>query len=436
MEKADINLLMAASASQNNNQTTRTTTTTRTPTTMTGTATARITPPPPQSSTDSDSPLRMQTSKDEEASIVISALRDLQSSRSATPNIGQDLRRSSPSPSSDAEQYYDTSSVLDSELSRRARLIRKVRSHPIVNNAVRVYKSNRQYGVEMMEKATLPMVNILEQTSSQWKSRKRGSEDNEESEEYEEEGEGEDKEANLMQPSPELKKQKLPSISEALAISNRNLSDLNYRLSAESSKKITTCLQLLTLANNQIANKVTHLQNIIIKEQEKNMSLRHSTPIIDEAGDTFHDAQSTLPEITQIKTELITTMKKVVHFLSTHAGSSLPEPARSNVRESLLRLPVKLQKSSEIYTNANGKVLGLANESLEVVNGIIKVFNDTLGKAEGWVKEKQLQAANANNANNESSSSIGTRRRDNNGIIRSAIWNRMNLKEKDQRLQE
>ncbi|KAH3685618.1 hypothetical protein WICPIJ_003418 [Wickerhamomyces pijperi] len=418
-------------------------------------------PPPYMRSTTTAAVSDPTTPKDDE-SIVISALRELQSSRSGSPHMAN--RRRSPSPSlSDAEQYFDTTSVLDSELSRRERLLKKVRSHPLVDNAVRAYKSNRQYGVEMMEKATLPVVNMIEQTATQWKRKRSFSADNEQ----EKQPQSQQQQQRYEQ---EHKKQKLPSISEALAISNRNLNDFNYHLSADASKKISTCLQLLTLANNQISSKVAHLQQIITNEQislqrkqqqqQQQQQYRESSPLIDENGDTFHDAHSTLPEITQIKTELITTMKKLVHFLSLNAGSSLPEPARSNVRETLLRLPLKIKRSSEIYSNTNGKVLGLANESLDAVSGIIKVFNETLSKAEGWVKEKQNQqfllhqeqlkkASSSNstditggansgaNVTGNSTVTAGGRRRDtNNEIIRNAIWNRMNLSKEKEREKE
>ena len=164
---------------------------------------------------------------------------------------------------------------------------------------------------------------------------------------------------------------------------------------------------------------------------------------------------------TVIKMEVVGTIKKVYALISSYTGDSLPEPARSQVRESLLNLPtnwflsasntygntvdnqptsgtssVSMSASSSSGSNqpvqeiqklgssnsgtkgmaieninntinrtrssssavnpgadgnltANGKVLILAKESLDMVQNVMDVVDSTLGKAEEWVKQKQ-----------------------------------------------
>ncbi|SMN21779.1 similar to Saccharomyces cerevisiae YHL020C OPI1 Transcriptional regulator of a variety of genes [Maudiozyma saulgeensis] len=149
---------------------------------------------------------------------------------------------------------------------------------------------------------------------------------------------------------------------------------------------------------------------------------------------------------TVIKMEVVGTIKKVYSLISSYTGDSLPEPARSQVRESLLNLPTNwflsasntsgspmndgsTATSSDDSTNtnintsirtpnglsiedinqkinharsssatsggtdsnltANGKVLILAKESLDMVQNVMDVVDSTLGKAEEWVKQKQ-----------------------------------------------
>ena len=150
------------------------------------------------------------------------------------------------------------------------------------------------------------------------------------------------------------------------------------------------------------------------------------------------------------KNEIVGTVKKVYTLISKYTGNSLPEPARSKVRESLLKLPTKLQTymSNDIEdddedddkvddsakeanyllkndpkndpnslqikqedaeklglwegpaskqrthrvlkkVSKNKKMLLLAKESLEMVSSVMDVVDETLGKAEEWVKHKQ-----------------------------------------------
>lgn len=320
----------------------------------------------------------------------------------------------------DEEEYYDTSNDFDAmtqlatssgvqmlpNSASTGFIMRNIKSHPLYNSALRAYRINKptiKYGVEMVERAAIPMVNMVEQTRLEWKRKKRL------------------RRANAMFPD-EAKflpyrtssllsstalypknAQNLPSISEALALGNKNLNEFSLNLSIESKKRIATCLQLLMLANKQLSSKIQHLQSLIAKEQELINSKKSSEEDSKQEDQEEDQQQDEIPEedetTLQIKQEIVTTVKKVVSLISKYAGNSLPEPARSNVRQTLLRLPTKWATSSTTTSpstctsssifNTNGKVLILANESLEMVSSVMSVFDETLTKAELWVRRKQ-----------------------------------------------
>lgn len=297
-------------------------------------------------------------------------------------------------------------------------LLDKVRSNSIINNAVNLYEqSKHQYpsfrkGAEMMErKALIPMVRKLEKTSNKWKRRgKRAHEDgiNSDEEEREEEVETEYEDSNALESDSEdhgpriSKRQK---ISEAIAKGKGNLKGYKLNMSIESKKRLVTCLHLLKLANNQLSNKVSFLQELVQQEQRtrksrRSKAIKSGTSEEHSDNEQFFDASDNLDEqSTVIKMEVVGTVKKVYSIVSKFTGSSLPEPARSQVRETLLKLPTNWSTSMNStnmskYTSSkkistNGKVLILARESLDMVGNVMNVVDNTLGKAEEWVKHKK-----------------------------------------------
>ncbi|KAL3229180.1 Transcriptional repressor OPI1 [Nakaseomyces bracarensis] len=215
-------------------------------------------------------------------------------------------------------------------------------------------------------------------------------------------------------------------LSEAIAKGADNLKEYKLNMSIESKKRLITCLHLLKLANNQLAEKVASLQDVVEKEQEEMTNPGASGIKSEEHGhdedQEFYDAAESVDERSgELGLEIVGTVKKVYSLISKYTGNSLPEPARSQVRESLLNLPTNWNTSihngitynghgtlsattsntsdssvvsttsypSIIPVSSNGKYLILAKESLNMVQSVIDVVDSTLGKAEEWVKQKQ-----------------------------------------------
>lgn len=105
--------------------------------------------------------------------------------------------------------------------------------------------------------------------------------------------------------------------------------------------------------------------------------------------------------IERIKQEIVDILRKAVDVVSRHAGSALPDPARRRVKMYILSLPARWAAASTPSQStpgsdgiaANGltreeetgwKVLTLANESLQMLIGVMNVVNDTLQSAEEW----------------------------------------------------
>ena len=237
------------------------------------------------------------------------------------------------------------------------------------------------------------------------------------------------------------KRQKL---SRAIAKGKDNLKEYKLNMSIESKKRLVTCLHLLKLANKQLSDKISCLQDLVEKEQvhplhKQDGNARTTTGAgedetssdEDDDDEEFFDASEQVNASEQsivVKMEVVGTVKKVYSLISKFTANSLPEPARSQVRESLLNLPTnwfdsvhstslphhasfhyanceeqKVEQQQQQIRNkdgddsaspsssvtANGKVLILAKESLEMVRNVMGVVDSTLGKAEEWVKQKQ-----------------------------------------------
>ncbi|QLQ80190.1 hypothetical protein HG537_0D01910 [Torulaspora globosa] len=196
--------------------------------------------------------------------------------------------------------------------------------------------------------------------------------------------------------SQELSKRQ--KFTEVIAKSKGNLKEYQLNMSIESKKRLIACLHLLKLANKQLTDRVAVLQEQV--ERERNNKPQEGDD--DESDDEFFDAAESVDEQSKvIKMEVVGTVKKVYSLISKFAGNSLPEPARSQVRQTLLNLPtnwtISVNKSSlsrethrsQKHLSANGKILILAEESLSMVRNVMKVVDCSLGRAEEWVKQKQ-----------------------------------------------
>ena len=165
---------------------------------------------------------------------------------------------------------------------------------------------------------------------------------------------------------------------------------LTASISEQSLASLIFCLRCLRVATTHLGSSISSLQSLLSKvkrpaDEENQTSTR--TPM----GS----------RIEKIKQDIVDTLRKAVDVVSRHAGSALPEPARHRVKVYILSLPARwaaantpTQSSPRLDGAAvdrmtreeetGWKVLTLANESLQMLSGVMTVVNDTLQSAEEW----------------------------------------------------
>ena len=222
--------------------------------------------------------------------------------------------------------------------------------NPLVSSAVKAYKNSKSFSPRFRERAER-----LESVISSRMSTTQNSPSN--------------ALPPLRQPQQELdlsQDQQFPtnnsagSNSEGLSKWLVTATSLATSLSYENRQRLRYCLHLLKLANNHIATKVNQLQDLV--QDEKN------TASYEEKKNLF------IQTVENIKKDIIWTIRKVVSALSTYAGNSLPEPARSHVRSYILRLPQRWVTSLSTDGTATPTSTA-ASSSASTNSGAFKLFN-------------------------------------------------------------
>lgn len=125
------------------------------------------------------------------------------------------------------------------------------------------------------------------------------------------------------------------AISSAVS-AQKSLQDLKYlsglNLNIESRKRLTMLIHFLKLGNSQLSERIDNLiQSVDAKRQR--LAVKSAN-----LGEGRSNSEPDI-NIQQIKSDIVTTVKKIVNVVSKVSAQSLSEPARSNVREALLKLP-------------------------------------------------------------------------------------------------
>jgi hypothetical protein len=200
---------------------------------------------------------------------------------------------------------------------------------------------------------------------------------------------------------------------------------LGAAVSEESMKRLKYCLQWLQYATAHIDQQIGVLRDFIA-------SLNAALP---DNPDAVISAAA-MKTLTDIKKDVVETVRQVVEVVSKYAGGALPEPARATVRDFVLRLPDRWARASratpvqpqtaaqsprsahaspyyrptEITGNAAAsplvnsailptaasatlaahRILTLATESLDMMRGVTGVFKDSLDRAEAWIERLRI----------------------------------------------
>jgi len=165
---------------------------------------------------------------------------------------------------------------------------------------------------------------------------------------------------------------------------------LTASISEQSLTSLIFCLRCLRVATSHLGTSIAILQSLLSRAQHSGDEENQGSPSRSSIG----------ARIERVKQEIVDTLRKAVDVVSRHAGSALPDPARHTVKVYILSLPARwaaastsAQSSPRADNSTNGmtreeetgwKVLTLANESLEMLRGVMNVVGDTLQSAEEW----------------------------------------------------
>ncbi|KAL5536893.1 OPI1 [Sanghuangporus sanghuang] len=103
---------------------------------------------------------------------------------------------------------------------------------------------------------------------------------------------------------------------------------ISAAVSEESMRRLKFCLQWLLYATDHIDGQILVLRNFIV-----------SLNAYAEDGNARPISASHMQTLTNVKRDVVKTIRQVVDVVSKYAGGALPEPARSRVRQFILNLP-------------------------------------------------------------------------------------------------
>ncbi|KDQ19069.1 hypothetical protein BOTBODRAFT_28564 [Botryobasidium botryosum FD-172 SS1] len=199
---------------------------------------------------------------------------------------------------------------------------------------------------------------------------------------------------------------------------------LSAAVSEESMRRLKYCLQWLQYATSHIDRQILLLRSFI-----ESISPPQDPASSQQDPDALVPIQS-MQTLTEVKRDLVSTIRQVVDVVSKYAGGTLPEPARSTVRSFILKLPERWavaaraeaaagsganatngtsagagsrrsrseteaqerqsRPTASAATQAAQRVLTLATESLDTMRSVTGVFKDSLDRAEAWVERLRM----------------------------------------------
>ncbi|KAK6204347.1 uncharacterized protein RJT21DRAFT_6326 [Scheffersomyces amazonensis] len=305
--------------------------------------------------------------------------------------------------------------------------VNQVSKHPLVTNAVKYYESTKRnyasfgYAADIVEKTAIPVVTKIEDNL------------NTRHQKHLKNLEAKKKKKDLKSSSSASPSSSGSTPSEVNSTKRRRTSTSSHHnslsVSLETKNRIQFCLHILRLANDSINNKVTFLQQKVSAREEYVKSERERIELEHQQQQQQQQQQQPSPELEntddalQTKTEIVTTVKKIIRLISNFRPSSLSTdtitPVSSNtsednelkstIRDIILNLPNSFQQSnianSTSAKQANDRIIVFAKESLEMIAKLTNVLNEQLVKAEDWVagaEEEQLKELSKTQEESES----------------------------------
>jgi len=102
--------------------------------------------------------------------------------------------------------------------------------------------------------------------------------------------------------------------------------------------------------------------------------------------------------IKQLNNEIWDSVKSVCANISRHTGGALPEVASAYVREQLMSVPVRWQRTASVSQQrapsdaraeavcSGQRMVAFANEGLDMIDQVHDVVDETIKSAEKWIE--------------------------------------------------
>ncbi|KAM0549820.1 hypothetical protein ACHAPJ_009259 [Fusarium lateritium] len=174
-------------------------------------------------------------------------------------------------------------------------------------------------------------------------------------------------------------------------------SGLSVAMSEESLRSLKYCLQWLRWANEHIARVITALKTTLEQYEKVNPQDGSEKPQAGEGSEDPESRTQLAARISNLKGDVLKTLRDAIMTVSKYAGGALPENARILVRRHLTSLPQRFriatmsdrnshgQDSDSALTEGAQKVLVLAKEGLDMVVQVSGVVDGTIVSAEQWL---------------------------------------------------
>ncbi|KAI7863634.1 transcription factor Opi1-domain-containing protein [Spinellus fusiger] len=167
-------------------------------------------------------------------------------------------------------------------------------------------------------------------------------------------------------------------------------------VSEESMKCLRYCLSWLQYATQHIDHQMNILRSLVVA-LATHPHAHQNTPT-----HTTHTTHTT-NTLSEIKREIIDTLRKVVEVVSKYAGTGLPEQAKASVRGFILALPGRWavlnagNQANESKVNETSiRLLNFGGESIEMLQSVSNVFAATIERAELWLERLRGVGVTAN----------------------------------------
>lgn len=177
-------------------------------------------------------------------------------------------------------------------------------------------------------------------------------------------------------------------------------SGLGAAFNEASLRSLRYCLNVLRSTNAHISSLVQALKRLLADFEQPQRYHAHLNPEPGGPGPIDEQQNDTLmyERIKQLNNEIWDSVKSVCANISRHTGGALPEVASAYVREQLMSVPVRWQRTASVSSqqapsdaraeavSSGQRMVAFANEGLDMIDSVHDVVDETIKSAEKWIE--------------------------------------------------